>query len=100
MKYNKLVRDKIPELISSKGENFKFHIADDKEFEDRLYEKLIEEANEFKKDPNIEELADIFEVLKSIFDLKGWKYEDIFKLQSQKREERGGFEKRIILDES
>ncbi len=100
MRYDKLVRDKIVEIIESKGDKALYHIATDKEYEKKLKEKLSEEVVEFLEAENIEEMADIFEVIDSLLELKGWKYEEIALAQKGKRDERGGFEKRIILEES
>lgn len=100
MKYNKLVRDRIPEIIKEKGDNPITHIAEDVEYWDKLKEKLLEEIEEFKKDENIEEIADILEVLDAIIDYKGFDRDEIAKAKNTKAEVRGGFKKRIILDES
>ncbi len=100
MKYNKLVRDNIPEIILSKGSTPVTHIAGDLEYEEKLIEKLFEEMEEFKKDANEEELADILEVIYAIGDNKGVSREKLEEIRLKKREERGGFEKRIILDET
>lgn len=100
MKYNKLVRDKIPEIIKKKGEECKIRIADDKEYWQKLKEKLQEEIEEFKKDESIEEIADILEVLEAIAEYKKFDPEEIDRIKTNKAEERGKFKGRIILDES
>lgn len=100
MRYNKLVRDKIPDIIREKGEEAKIHTASDKEYQEKLLEKLREEAEEFIKSRTEEELADILEVLESIKRLNKFSDEKIDKIKAEKRAKRGGFEKRIILEES
>ena len=100
MKYNKLVRDKIPEYIKSKGGKAVFHVADEAEYWQKLKEKLLEEVKEFEEAENIEELADILEVLNAIAAYKGFDMNDVKALQTKKGEERGVFKNRIILDES
>ena len=100
MKYNKLVRDKIPEIIKRKGVVLITHIADDNEYWQKLKEKLQEEVNEFLKENNEEELADILEVIYAICDFKNFDKEKLELLRKKKVEERGGFKDKIILDET
>lgn len=100
MKYNKLVRDKIPEHIRSKGETAITHIAGDEEYWVKLKEKLQEEIKEFEQGANAEELADILEVLDAIIDYKKFDRAEIAKIKTDKAEKRGKFRERIILDES
>jgi len=100
MEYNKLIRDKIPEIIKKKGEECKTHIADEKEYWEKLKEKLKEEVEELLKDENEDELADVLEVIDAICKYKNFDIENIKKIQKEKRDKRGGFEKRIILEES
>ncbi|MGB2580484.1 MAG: nucleoside triphosphate pyrophosphohydrolase [Minisyncoccia bacterium] len=100
MKYNKLVRDKIVDRIEAKGEKAVFHIADEPEYWMKLKEKLTEEVNEFLVDESLGELADIAEVFDAVMKYKRFTKEALIIEQQRKAEERGRFEKRIILDES
>lgn len=100
MKYKKLVRDKIPEHIEKKGERAVYHVADDEEYRVKLVEKLKEEVEEFVRDERVEELADILEVIDAIAAYKKYDVSEIQKVKEQKAEEKGAFERRIILDES
>lgn len=100
MKYHKLVRDNIIERIEAKGEKAVFHIADEAEYWAKLKEKLREEVEEFLEAESIEELADVAEVLNAMMTHKDFTKEALATEQRKKAEERGAFEKRIILDES
>ncbi len=95
MQYNKLVRDKIPEILDAKGVPYEARAANDEEYKVELIKKLEEEILEFKENPVPEELADIQEVVDALKKLSSFESTDA--VQKQKREERGGFEKRIII---
>ena len=96
--HNKLVRDKILDIITVAGKTYQAHIADDREYHEALYAKIIEELNEFKENPSIEEAADIMEVVNSLFEYNGFKLEDIEEMRKIKAAKRGGFQKRFVLD--
>lgn len=100
MKYDKLVRDKIIEIIESKGGSAKWHVASDEEYREKLREKLREEIEEFIEAESIEEMADVFEVITAWLTYKGWNIDQVTAVQQEKRDKRGGFERRIILEES
>lgn len=99
-KYNKLVRDRIPEIIREKGEECVYHIAGDNEYRIKLSEKLQEEVDEFVKSGSQEELADVLEVIDAIMAAYGFDGKEIVKVKEAKRESNGGFENKVILDES
>jgi len=100
MKYNKLVRDKIPEYIKSRGGKPVTHIATNEEYWRKLREKLQEEVNEFLEAESPQEIADIYEVLDAMCDWKQFDRNHVQEIKRTKFEERGGFQNRIILDES
>jgi len=100
MRYDKLVRDKIPEHIKSRGGTPVIHIADDLEYWAKLKAKLLEEFQEFSESETIEEMADIREVLEAICDFKGFDRQELESVRAKKALERGAFKKKIILEES
>ena len=100
MKYNKLVRDKIPEIITSRGAVPTTHIADGDEYRQKLRAKLEEEVAEFLQDNSAEELADILEVVYALGALIGTDKNDLEIIREKKVQTRGGFQKKIILEET
>ena len=100
MKYNKLVRDRIPEYIKSKGGTPITHIANDKEYWEKLKEKLQEEIKEFGGNETIEEMTDIQEVIDAMCRHKKFSKKKLESVKKKKAKERGGFKKKIILEES
>ena len=95
---SKLVRDKIPEIIKRNGEIPNIRVANDQEYWQKLKEKLQEEVDEFLKDNSEEELIDILEVINAITEFKKFDKEKLELLREKKAEERGRFQKRIILN--
>lgn len=100
MKYDKLIRDKIPEHLDAKKISYSIHESDAREYSLKLREKLQEEVNEFLQDNNIEELADIMEVVLALGKDLGVSSEEIEKVRVKKIEDRGGFEKKLILEQT
>ena len=93
--YNKLVRDKIPEHLDSKGISYEKRIANPEEYKKELFKKPEEEIREFLEAKNSEELADILEVIEAIKKLP--EFSDIEEVKIKKLDEKGGFENKIIL---
>ena len=102
--FNKLVRDKIPEIIQKNGEESIVRVLSDNEYKDELYKKLLEESNEVlasnNVDSTLEELADVLEIIKSIAELNNKELDDVIEIANQKRLKRGGFERRIFLEKT
>ena len=96
MEYNKLVRDKIPEIIENNGEQCSLRILEDGEYRNCLYKKLDEEVAEFHRDRNLEELADILEVVYALADSMESR-QKLMDVYNAKHQQRGGFEKKIFL---
>lgn len=99
----KLVRDKIPEIIKSKGQTPKTRTLNEIEYKKYLLDKLQEEAKEVSsaetKEDQLEEIADVLEILKAIAALNNSGLEEIEQIRKKKAESNGGFEKRILLEE-
>jgi len=97
--HNKLVRDKIPEILRQEGISFQERTAAPEEMLYLLVDKLREETREFAEKPNVKELADILEVviaLSQIIAPEGGR--GLLELVcNEKFEERGGFSERIVL---
>lgn len=96
--YNKLVRDKIPELIAESGKSFKIHVANNDEYRKYLDKKLKEEVDEYFESGNIEELADLEEVILAIVENKGTTRDKFENIRLNKLRENGAFMNRIILE--
>lgn len=96
--YNKLVRDKIPEMIEADGKMCKTHILSEEEYIAALEEKLNEEVAEYQADKTLEEMADVLEVLHAICVARGYMLEELEEVRVKKAEERGGFWERIFLE--
>ena len=96
IKYRKLVRDRIPEIIEASGKTCVTEILSDDEYLRMIDTKLDEELVEYHKDQNIEELADLIEVIYAAAIARGYTIEQLEKVRAEKR---GAFQKKILLVE-
>ena len=98
-KYHKLVRDRIPEIIESTGKSCKTEILSDEDYLKMVDAKLDEELSEYHQDQNIEELADLMEVIRAAAVARGYSLEDLERVRAEKAAKRGAFERKILLKE-
>lgn len=99
--YNKLVRDNIPDIITSNEETPVTRILDEDEYKKALEEKLVEEQEEVLSssgDERCEELADMIEVIRALAKLENKSLEEIVAIADAKKLKRGGFDDRICLE--
>jgi predicted house-cleaning noncanonical NTP pyrophosphatase (MazG superfamily) len=101
--YNKLVRDRIPEVITRKGKKCSTRILDNEEYTKELKKKSFEELEEYVKaqtdEEAIEELADILEILHALAKVHGSTMRDVDEIRKSKAEKRGGFRDKVFLIE-
>lgn len=97
--YNKLIRDRIPEIIEKSWKEPIYRIAEGDEFLYLLNAKLYEQLNEYSESGDIEELADLYEVVLSILEFKGVSFDEFEIIRINKREKRGSFSKGYVLEE-
>ena len=95
--YNKLIRDKIPGIIESTGTQAQIRKLSDEEYPIYLEAKLDEEVGEYHRDKTAEELADILEVVYALAEQLGVSLEELMEIYQKKHDDRGGFEKRLLL---
>jgi predicted house-cleaning noncanonical NTP pyrophosphatase (MazG superfamily) len=101
--YNKLVRDRIPEIIEANGKKFSTRILSDEEYITELKNKSFEELEEYRdaetREEALEELADLMEIVHAFAKAHGTTLEEIEEIRRKKAEKRGTFEKKIFLIE-
>ncbi|APH05010.1 nucleoside triphosphate pyrophosphohydrolase [Bacillus weihaiensis] len=99
--YNKLVRDKIPEIIDQTGKNYEVRILDKVDYIKELKKKAYEELNEIveakDRESSLEELADLLEVIHAIAVYHGSTLEEINSIRQEKEEQRGSFSEKVFL---
>ncbi len=94
----KLVRDLIPDIIKEQGDIPTTRILSDEEFKKELDKKLLEEVNEYLTDQNIEEIADVMEVIYTLLEIHGWSFDDVETVRKEKAQNRGGFRDKVFLE--
>ena len=99
MKYNKLIRDRIPEIIEKNGQKANIRKMTDEEYLAKLDEKLAEELAEYRADGNVEELADLLEVIYAAARARGCTAEKLEEIRHEKAEKRGAFTEKLLLEE-
>lgn len=101
--YNKLVRDRIPEIIHESGKESKTKILDDKSYKLELKKKLREELEEYENatsnDEALEELADLLELMHALAKTHDVNIDEVERIRKEKAEKRGGFDEKIFLIE-
>ena len=97
IKYHKLVRDRIPEIIEASGNRCVTEILSDEEYLRMIDAKLDEELAEYHQDQNVEELADLLEVIYAAAKARGYSAEQLEAVRAEKAAKRGAFEKKILL---
>lgn len=98
--YNKLIRDKIPEIIQKDGKKYEVVVLQDSEFDEALRNKLIEESQEVIKADDetlLAELADLQEIILALMSFHGIEQEEFETVRLQRLQTRGGFEKKLKL---
>lgn len=97
IEYDKLIRDRIPEIIEKSGKKCIVEVLDDETCIKYLDSKLNEELAEYQADKSIEELADLLEVIYAVATARGYSIEQLEMVRKEKAEKRGGFEKKLLL---
>ena len=100
--YNKLVRDNIPEIIKSNGGEPYFRKLNTDEYWEYLLKKDNEELEEVRTASSLEErkkeLADKLELIRAMAEFNGFTLQDIINEADIKKEKRGEFQKRLLLE--
>ena len=97
IKYDKLIRDKIPEIIEQSGKKCIVEVMNNDTYIEYLDQKLNEELAEYHQDKSIEELADLLEVMYAVVVARGYSVAELERIRLEKAEKRGAFEKKLLL---
>ena len=97
--HNKLVRDRIPEIIEASGKTCVTEVLPQDAYIQALDAKLNEELAEYQQSKSLEELADLLEVMGAVVKARGYTWDDLTHVRKEKRTQRGAFDQRIFLKE-
>ena len=97
--YNKLIRDRIPEIIEADGKTCITETLTDERYLEMLDVKLIEELTEYQESKSLEELADLLEIMRAVVKARGWTWKQLEQVRKEKADQRGSFGKKILLKE-
>jgi predicted house-cleaning noncanonical NTP pyrophosphatase (MazG superfamily) len=101
VRYDKLIRDRIPEAMDRDGVRFEVGVLNGRAYRDALLAKVVEEAEELReaaaREDVVKELADVLEVLEALMQADGIDVEQVRAVQAARRRDRGGFERRLVL---
>ena len=97
--HNKLVRDRIPEIIEASGKTCVTEVLSQDAYIQALDAKLNEELAEYQQSKSLEELADLLEVMGAVVKARGYTWDDLTRVRKEKRAQRGAFEQRLFLKE-
>lgn len=95
--YNKLVRDRIPQIIEEAGKRCETEVLSNERYLEMLDKKLDEEFAEYQTEKKIEELADLLEVVYAVAEARGCPVAELEQIRTEKKEKRGAFDKKIFL---
>ena len=98
--HNKLVRDRIPEIIEASGRTCITEVLTNDAYIQALDAKLSEELAEYQQSKSLEELADLLEVMGAVVKARGYTWDDLTRVRKEKRAQRGAFDQRIFLKEA
>ena len=96
--YNKLVRDRIPEIIAANGKTAQIRVLSKEEYVAALEKKLIEEVGEYLEGKELSELADILEVVQALAENQGISISELLAIKEEKQCKNGAFRKKLFLE--
>ena len=94
----KLVRDRIPDIIRKEGNVPLTRRAEAEEAKSLVIAKMYEEVGEFADEPSLEEAADVYHVFMAMIRVHGMTYDQVIKAAVEKANQKGRFHDLIVLE--